>query len=181
MPPATDPKPALLAALADYVLKNGLNSASLRPMAKAAGTSDRMLIYHFGSKDELITEVTWRLAADLADKLDDALPPTRAETEAACVRDIVRLLRTPTFQPYMMVWLDIVSAAIQGNANHSAAGAAMIDGYLDWLEQRLPETTKNKPVRAKALMTLIEGVVVMDAVGRSAVADAAIDEWFASG
>ena len=42
---------ALLADLAEHVLKNGLNNASLRPMAKAAGTSDRMLIYHFGSKD----------------------------------------------------------------------------------------------------------------------------------
>jgi AcrR family transcriptional regulator len=41
----------------DYVLEHGLIGLSLRPLAAALGTSDRMLIYHFGSKDELIAAV----------------------------------------------------------------------------------------------------------------------------
>ena len=44
----------LLPLLAAYVLENGLADVSLRPLAKAAGTSDRMLLYHFGSKEELV-------------------------------------------------------------------------------------------------------------------------------
>lgn len=47
-------KQTLLPKLAAHVLRHGLGSASLRPLAKAAGTSDRMLIYHFGSKDALV-------------------------------------------------------------------------------------------------------------------------------
>lgn len=41
----------------DYVLEHGLIGLSLRPLAAELGTSDRMLIYHFGSKDELIAAV----------------------------------------------------------------------------------------------------------------------------
>lgn len=41
----------------DYVLEAGLIGLSLRPMAAALGTSDRMLNYHFGSKDELVASV----------------------------------------------------------------------------------------------------------------------------
>ena len=41
----------------DYALEHGLIGLSLRPLAAALGTSDRMLIYHFGSKDGLITAV----------------------------------------------------------------------------------------------------------------------------
>src|SRR5690349_315476 len=40
-----------------YVLEQGLVGLSLRPLAAALGTSDRMLIYHFGSKDALVTAV----------------------------------------------------------------------------------------------------------------------------
>ncbi|MGZ8722334.1 MAG: TetR/AcrR family transcriptional regulator, partial [Aeromicrobium sp.] len=41
----------------DYVLEAGLIGLSLRPLAAAIGTSDRMLNYHFGSKDELVASV----------------------------------------------------------------------------------------------------------------------------
>ena len=41
----------------DYALEHGLIGLSLRPMAEALDTSDRMLLYHFGSKDELIAAV----------------------------------------------------------------------------------------------------------------------------
>ncbi|MDX6233815.1 MAG: hypothetical protein QOH68_2887 [Nocardioidaceae bacterium] len=47
----------LTEAATDYVLEHGLIGLSLRPLAAALGTSDRMLIYHFGSKDELIAAV----------------------------------------------------------------------------------------------------------------------------
>ena len=40
----------LLPLLAAYVLEHGLAGLSLRPLAAAAGTSDRMLLYHFASK-----------------------------------------------------------------------------------------------------------------------------------
>jgi AcrR family transcriptional regulator len=44
-------------AATDYVLEHGLIELSLRPLAAELGTSDRMLLYHFGSKDELVAAV----------------------------------------------------------------------------------------------------------------------------
>ena len=44
----------LAAAATDYVLEHGLVGLSLRPMAAAIGTSDRMLLYHFDDKDDLV-------------------------------------------------------------------------------------------------------------------------------
>jgi AcrR family transcriptional regulator len=43
----------LLESVSDAVLAHGLMGLTLRPLAAAVGTSDRMLIYHFGSRDEL--------------------------------------------------------------------------------------------------------------------------------
>ena len=50
----------LLERVTDHVLEHGLIGLSLRPVAAAVGTSDRMLIYHFGSRDALVSAVVAR-------------------------------------------------------------------------------------------------------------------------
>jgi AcrR family transcriptional regulator len=47
----------LLARITDHVLDQGLIGLTLRPVAAAVGTSDRMLIYHFTSRDALVSAV----------------------------------------------------------------------------------------------------------------------------
>jgi len=47
----------LAEAAADYVLEHGIIDLSLRPLAAAIGTSDRMLLYHFRDKDDLVATV----------------------------------------------------------------------------------------------------------------------------
>lgn len=54
-----------LAAATDYVLEHGLDELSLRPLAAALDTSPRMLLYDFGSKEELVAE----LVASVRDRL----------------------------------------------------------------------------------------------------------------
>ena len=53
----------LLRAALDYFAENGIQDASLRQIASAIGTSHRMLIYHFGSRDGLLTAVVEVLEA----------------------------------------------------------------------------------------------------------------------
>ena len=47
----------LAEAATDYVLEHGLIGLSLRPLAQALGTSDRMLLYHFRDKDDLVATI----------------------------------------------------------------------------------------------------------------------------
>jgi len=64
---------ALLDRVTDHVLQHGLIGLTLRPLAAAIGTSDRMLLYHFGSRDELVTAVVAR-TSDRTVAAIDALP-----------------------------------------------------------------------------------------------------------
>jgi len=50
-------KEILTDELVGYLLEHGLSDLSLRPLADALGTSARLLIYHFESKEGLLTEV----------------------------------------------------------------------------------------------------------------------------
>lgn len=58
-------KQQLLDALIRYLVRHGLADLSLRPMAAAAGTSARLLIFHFGSKEQLLLEVLAEMQARL--------------------------------------------------------------------------------------------------------------------
>jgi AcrR family transcriptional regulator len=71
-------KSLLTAQALDHVLEHGLLGLSLRPLAAALGTSDRMLIYHFGSKEGLITEVLQLASERLAGSLEEPDEPLRA-------------------------------------------------------------------------------------------------------
>ncbi len=169
-----------LRRMGSHVLAHGLNTASLRPLAQAAGTSDRMLIYHFKSKESLISELLGFLANDLQDKLDGAMPSRRARTRTGYVKTIIALLRREPFNRYMRVWFDIVSAASQGSEAHRAIGRKMIAGYLSWLEKRLPAGDPDPAASLAVIFTIIEGVLVMDAVGQSELADRAVESAFRS-
>ena len=51
-----DTRAQLLERIVDYILKHGLTDLTLRPLAAALGTSPRMLLYFFSSKERLVTE-----------------------------------------------------------------------------------------------------------------------------
>ncbi|TCO26542.1 TetR family transcriptional regulator [Kribbella steppae] len=48
---------SLLGDAVEHFAKNGIGDASLRSIATSIGTSHRMLIYHFGSREGLLAEV----------------------------------------------------------------------------------------------------------------------------
>jgi AcrR family transcriptional regulator len=50
-------KEVLVESIVTYLLEHGLADLSLRPLAAATGTSARLLIYHFESKEGLLAEV----------------------------------------------------------------------------------------------------------------------------
>jgi len=156
-----------------HVLEHGLNTASLRPLAKAAGTSDRMLIYHFGNKDGVISALLSHIAAQFMAALS-ASGTDRASSTAALVSDVMTLQRQPEMVGFLGVWFDIISAAAHGNTAHHTTGQQIIDGFLEWIKTRLPEDDPAPDDTARALLTLIEGMAVMDALGQTPVADTAL-------
>jgi AcrR family transcriptional regulator len=72
----------LLDAAVDHFGRNGIGDTSLRGIAEAVGTSHRMLIYHFGSRDGLLADVTReveaRQRAAMTAAYDSDLPPLEA-------------------------------------------------------------------------------------------------------
>jgi AcrR family transcriptional regulator len=98
----------LLDQVTDHVLEHGLIGLTLRPVAAAIGTSDRMLIYHFGGRDALVSAVVAR-AGDRATTAVAAMPG------APSVRSAVNRLWTAYGEEPLNGCLDVyVQAAATG-------------------------------------------------------------------
>lgn len=60
----------LLELVYRYVLEHGITGLSLRPLAAAVGSSPRVLLFLFGSKDGLVRALLGRARSDELDLLD---------------------------------------------------------------------------------------------------------------
>ena len=167
-------KNAYLASMAKHALKHGFAQASLRPLAKAAGTSDRMLVYHFGNKDALMSALLMTLAQDYTTRLNNALPEAPMPSRRALMEAVLDFVRKPEVAAYIRIWQEVMTEAAKGTKMYFAIGAQIVDGFVDWLERRMPVNDPAPKEAAMTMLTLIEGIHVMDAVGRANVADTAV-------
>ncbi|HVT68533.1 MAG TPA: TetR/AcrR family transcriptional regulator [Trebonia sp.] len=79
--PGSARRAELLALAYEYVLERGLAGLALRPLAAATGTSPRVLLYLFGSKEGLVREL-------LARAREDQLTLVRNDLDNAEMHDI---------------------------------------------------------------------------------------------
>ena len=174
MAPDRMSRETLLPLLAAYVLENGLADVSLRPLAKAAGTSDRMLLYHFGSKEELVAALLEYLASMYAATLDAAFPDGAAMSRRSLAEAVLRTTAQPDFASFMRVWWDIVAGCADGNAHYLASAGAMADRLLEWIETHLPTDDPNPVAGARAVLAVIEGAMMLRTIGRGDIGEAGL-------
>jgi AcrR family transcriptional regulator len=120
--PEPERKEALLARAVDYVFAEGLEGLSLRPLATALGTSARVLMYHFGSKEELVAEVVTAARGRLIEELPGL---AGASLEEAWER-----ISAPHMEPY---WRFSGQVLALGLAEESAYSQNLPGIVHDWL------------------------------------------------
>jgi AcrR family transcriptional regulator len=162
----------MLVAMADHLLREGLNAASLRPLAAAAGTSDRMLLYYFADKEELLTAILVEVAQRMQPLLEAAIAPVPL-SPSDLRAEIAAVVRGAELRPFMQIWLEIAAAAGRGRQPYLAVAGRIADGFLQWIESRLQGPPgPDRKAMAAYLLVLAEGATVLDAIGRAEVAAA---------
>lgn len=168
-----DQRAAVIVRLSSHLLDHGLAHTSLRQLAAAAGVSDRMLLYYFADKAEVLTATLTRISEALVEALDAALPDERVPPDILLMRAL-ELTRSPTVQPSIRLWLEIVTAAARGQAPFAELAAQILKGFLGWLEQRLDVAEHEQRAEAAAhILATVDGIALYDLVGRPDLARAA--------
>jgi AcrR family transcriptional regulator len=156
-------KQTLIDTLADHLLANGLQAASLRTLASAANTSDRMLLHYFVNKEALMSAVLNVLSSRLIQLLDSAR--TEPLPMPQLLRFLTGMISTPAVRPYLSLWLQL--AALSTHEPHYQRNAQQIgEHFLAWISAALQvkDDSKRPKIAALALAT-IEGFVLLNALG----------------
>lgn len=112
---------AVLEQAADYVLERGLAGLSLRPLAKALGTSPRMLLYDFESKERLISEVLAAIRRREASLL---------EAEVRTLEDVWAWIGAPEREPFLRLFFEVY---VRGLGKGEAE--PLVRDWLDFLRE----------------------------------------------
>ena len=172
-----DRREAAIERMADHVLAEGLGAATLRPLAAAAGTSDRMLLYYFADKEELLTATLHRIAARMIAQLDGAIPVEPRKPFSVLLEQVWATMASESLQPFMHLWLDLASGAARGLQPHRDVAGEIADGFLAWVTVRLqPGSESEPPVLAPLFLASIEGMYLLKAIGRGPLAASAVSE-----
>jgi AcrR family transcriptional regulator len=124
-------KRELLDAAYEWALANGLADFSLRPLARAIGTSPRVLLFLFGSKDGLTRAL---LARARQDELA-ALATLRASPQQASLadtgREVWQWLVAPSHRALLSLWLEGYARSLLGESGPWQGFA--VETVEDWL------------------------------------------------
>jgi AcrR family transcriptional regulator len=104
-----DSRADLLARIMEYAQREGLADRSLREIATGAGTSHRMLLYHFGSREGLLEAVVGAMEAQQRAAMT-ALAAS-ATTPAELMDGIWRQVSSPDVRPFVRLFFEVVAVA----------------------------------------------------------------------
>jgi AcrR family transcriptional regulator len=143
---------ALLEAAVDYVCEHGLADLSLRPLAKAVGSSPRVLLHYFTSKEDLVVEIIRasraRQQAMVAElKLSDLEP-----------RDVAAALwqqwSAPRWLALMRLSFEVYSLALNDRSRFGDFLKQSIEDWLTGLERCAPHPGAS-PAEIRSFATVL--------------------------
>jgi AcrR family transcriptional regulator len=154
----------LLSGAVEYVLEHGLTDLSLRPLAAALDTSDRMVLYYFGTRDALVTAVLGNVADRLRALLAAALPP-EPQRPAAILASALGVADDRAAARLLGLWLEVVARAGTADTVFAETAAAVIEDWVSWFAERIDVPTEQRRAAAAGVLVVIDGLVLFETAG----------------
>lgn len=152
-----------------HVCEHGLSGMSLRPLATAIGSSPRVLLFLFGSKDGLVRALLARARADEAELLDALARQGPADlTEVA--RTVWGWLCAPAHRSVLTLWIESYArSVIEPDGPWSGFAEATVNDWLALLADAQPSpqrrTTAGETERTIVLAVLRGALLDLLATG----------------
>jgi AcrR family transcriptional regulator len=139
----------LLAAAVSHALEHGIADLSLRQIAAAIGTSHRMLIYHFGSREGLLVAVTQAVEEQQQAAF------LQAEMTPQGARRSWQRLSDPQMWPQERLFFELYSYALRGRPGTEGFLDGIVESWVTLIAAALVQAgADERPARADARLTV---------------------------
>jgi AcrR family transcriptional regulator len=148
----------LLPKCLKYFLRHGVAHLSLRPLAASVGTSARMLVHHFGSKEDLIAAVMAKVR-DRLQALLRTVDEVRPSNAATVLLGFWKLATAREHLPYLRLLLEVQVLALQNPRRYRGYLESTSNSWLRLVEATLPGV-KDRRAMATLCTAVIDGLML---------------------
>jgi AcrR family transcriptional regulator len=143
----------LLAAAVEQALHGGIIGQSLRQVAAAIGTSHRMLLYHFGSREGLLVAICNTINEEVAGALDRWEDP----------RALFQHFTDPEAWPWERLFFELYAHALFGRPGTEGFIEASVDRWIDGLAGELMKAGSDEAtarIQARLHLAVARGLLL---------------------
>ncbi len=143
----------LLAAVVAHALCGAITGQSLREIAAAVGTSHRMLLYHFGSREGLLVAIS--------NAINDA--ETASLDRWGDLRQLWQYYTDPEAWPFERLFFELYAHALHGQAGFEGFFEASVQGWITGLAGELVKAGVDEStarVKARLFLAVARGLVL---------------------
>jgi AcrR family transcriptional regulator len=158
-----DRRSELLDRITETLLAHGVGDLSLRPLAERVGTSARLLIYHFGTKEQLIATAL----AEIRQQIAAALSARAAAVQPTSLQALLNMFwdwaTEPAHARYFRLLFEIDGLSMFDRISVPAtAKRAGSDTWIEMIQRaaaRLPEGGDRFAAHATLIMCALSGLL----------------------
>lgn len=152
-----------LQRIGEHLLAKGLGQSSLRQLADAAAVSDRMLLYYFTDKEDVVAAALAHIVAALNAGLDQAIPAEPLLPPQILLQRATAIIAGPEMRPLMRLWVEIVGGAARGEAPYDRFAREISADFLQWIESRLAMPPgPPRAATAAFIFAAVDGLALVD-------------------
>jgi AcrR family transcriptional regulator len=165
-------KDEILEGALAVALDDGLSQLTYGRVAKRLGINDRVVVYYFPTKEDLITEVLVSIGLQLQETLTPALA-TPAVDHVDLARRTWPLVATEQADPIFALFFEANGLAAAGRAPFDQVVPQLVELWIAWAGDHLDLPAKQRRAEAAASIVLIDGLLLLRQLAGASEADAA--------
>ncbi len=164
----------LLAGALDATREEGLSRLTYGRLAKRIGVSDRVIVYYFPSKDDLIGAVLVAVAADLQEALA-AVVPDGIGRHVDLVKRAWPVLSSPDHERVFALFFEATALAAAGHRPYDTVVPELVEAWIEWAASMFDGSVDDHTRRAEAeaAIALVDGLLLIRQLRGPEVADRA--------
>jgi AcrR family transcriptional regulator len=161
----------LLGALAT-AFDGGLSQLTYGRVAKHLAINDRIIVYYFPSKEDLIGDVLLAMGVQLQHTLAPAFSASCADY-IALMRAAWPILAHADADPIFALFFEATGLAAAGRDPYRSLMPQLVDMWITWAAEFVPGTPKQRRTEAETAIALLDGLLLLRQVNGSSAAERA--------
>jgi AcrR family transcriptional regulator len=153
-------KEEILAGAVLSAFDDGLASLSFGRVAKQMGISDRIVVYYFPTKEDLIGEVLMAVGIRLQETLATAFT-ARAADHIALLRRAWPILATADADPVFALFFEAGGLAASRTEPYYSLVPQLMAAWIEWTAELIDGPPTRRRSEAEAAVALLDGLLFM--------------------